>query len=93
MLLITSVFCFRLQNSEIEICAEQQISYEEFVGEENITKADAKLLAQYQVQRTSEKNEGNWSKSTTVSNTYKLYNEKDEVIAYAVELSNSGKEA
>lgn len=97
MLLITSVFCFRLQNDQIEIHAEEKtVNIQDNTQTKSdliISKKDAKNIAEYQVQNTLEGQDSIWEKNTEVGKTYNLYNENDEVIAYAVDLTNDGEEA
>lgn len=61
--------------------------------EPDINREEAKDIAEFQVEETLENQETEWKEGTTIRKVYNLYNEKEEISAYAVELKNGTKDA
>ena len=104
IVLAVAMFGFSLQDFEVDTyAAEQEVpetsqSTEDFqrkvVPEEpDINREEAKDIAEFQLDETLKNQETEWKEGTKIRKVYNLYNEKEEICAYAVELKNGTKDA
>lgn len=102
--LALALAAFSLQSFEVDTyAAEQEVpgtsqsvedsQKQEEPEEPDINREEAKDIAEFQVEETLENQETEWKEGTTIRKVYNLYNEKDEISAYAVELKNGTKDA
>ncbi len=104
IILTIAMIGFSLQSFEVDayaaeqevqgICQSLEDSQRQEVPEEpDINKEEAKDIAEFQVDETLKNQEIEWGEGTKIRKVYNLYNEKEEICAYAVELENGTKDA
>ena len=104
IVLAVAMLSFSLQDFEVDTyAAEQEVpetsqSTEDFqrkvVPEEpDINREEAKDIAEFQLDETLKNQKTEWKEGTKIRKVYNLYNEKEEICAYAVELKNGTKDA
>ena len=104
VILAVAMFGFSLQSFEVyTYAAEQEVpginqsiedsQRQETPEEPDINKEEAKDIAEFQVDETLENQETDWREGTKIRKVYNLYNEKEEICAYAVELKNGSEDA
>lgn len=104
IILAFAMFGFSLQSFEVDTyAAEQEVSginqstgdsqKQEAPEEPDINKEEAKDIAEFQVDETLVNQETDWREGTKIRKVYNLYNEKEEICAYVVELKNGSEDA
>ncbi len=104
IILAAAMFGFSLQSFELDTYAAEQdvpgvsqgaedFQRQEVSEEPDINKEEAKDIAEFQVDETLKNQETEWKEGTKIRKVYNLYNEKDEICAYAVELKDGTKDA
>lgn len=104
IILAVAMFGFSLQSFEVDTYAAEQdvpgisqvtedFQRQEVPEEPDINKKEAKDIAEFQVDETLKNQETDWKEGTTIRKVYNLFNEKEEICAYAVELKNGTKDA
>ncbi len=104
IVLAVAMFSFSLQDFEVDTyAAEQEVSVTSQSTDDSqrqvapegpdINREEAKDIAKFQVDETLKNQETEWKEGTKIRKVYNLYNEKEEICAYAVELKNGTKDA